>query len=169
MVTRKTTVGDVFIVPVGDGRAGIGQVVADYGASAHYIAIFDGVMSLKMAETQAVKATSSPVALLALSMDAKLYVGDWLTVGHAPVAAGMALPAYKELVGVPDQFDVVDFSGNRRRRATPEEVGRLPYRKVVAPVRIENALKASLGLGPWLQIFDDLRPKGHVTSADMFS
>ena len=168
MVRRKTTIGDVFIVPLGDGRAGVGQVVADYGASAHYFAIFDDVMSVEMAPMHAVEATTSPVALLALSMDAKIHVGDWVTVGHAPVADGMPLPAYKELVGVPDQFDVFDFSGNRRRPATPEEVSRLPNRKVVAPVRIENALKALLGLGPWLPIFDELRPQGRVTTADVF-
>ncbi|QIG39396.1 hypothetical protein G5T42_07790 [Microbacterium sp. 4R-513] len=166
---RKTEVGDVFIVPVGDGRAGVGQVVANYRSSALYFAILEDLVPVDATEAQAVKATGSPVVLLALSLDAKLHVGDWVTVGNAPVAAGMPLPAYKELVAVPDQFDVVDYSGNRRRRATPAEVELLSNRRVLAPILVEEALRALIGVGTWLDIFDDLRPHAGLTTADLFT
>lgn len=58
--------------------------------------------------------------------------------------------------------------GARRRAATPIEADALPNRKVVAPVRLEKALRALLGLEPWLDAFDELRVRGQVTTADIF-
>lgn len=161
-------VGDVFVIPVGDGRAGVGQVVGRYGADAYYFAVFDAVMPLELAKSRAVDAMSAPVLLLALSMDAKLHAGHWFTVGEAPVASDIPLPAYKEAVGTPVRFDVVDYSGTRRRPGTPLEVEALPYRKVVAPVRLEKALRAHLALEPWTDAFDELRPFGRPTTAEVF-
>jgi len=168
MVISRLAVGDVFIVPVGDGRVGVGQIVGTYGKDAYYFAIFDTVLPLDEAGDRLSEALACPVLFLALSMDAKLHVGHWTVVGRAPVAADMPLPAYKEAVGVPSHVEVVDYSGTRRRPATPIEAEALPNRKVVAPVRLEKALRASLGLEPWLDIFEDLRAEGRVTTADIF-
>jgi hypothetical protein len=33
---------------------------------------------------------------------------------------------------------------------------------------LEKALRASLGLEPWLDAFDELRVQGQVTTADIF-
>jgi hypothetical protein len=44
----------------------------------------------------------------------------------------------------------------------------LPNRKVVEPVRLEWALSASLGLEPWLPVFDELTPDRIVPSATLF-
>lgn len=41
--------------------------------------------------------------------------------------------------------------------ATEDEIDRLSYRKVVAAVRLENALKAHFGLKDWDPIFDEMR------------
>jgi len=62
----------------------------------------------------------------------------------------------------------VDYSGTRRRRATKAEATSLPYRRIVAPVRLERALKASLGLEQWLEAYEELRPHG-ITSREAFS
>lgn len=70
------------------------------------------------------------------------------------------MPAYKIVVGAPDNHFVEDYTGTRRRPATPSEANRLPFRTVVAPVRLELALQASLGEGPWHEEFDLLRPHG---------
>jgi hypothetical protein len=63
---------------------------------------------------------------------------------------------------------VVDHEGVRRRRATEREVESLPFRTVVAPVRLEKALRAWRGLEPWLDAFDELRADRIVTTAQMF-
>lgn len=116
----------------------------------------------------AAQALTAPLQFLALSMDAKVYAGHWTLVGHADVDPAIPLPAYKEAVGTPDNVEVVDYAGDRRRPATAIEAAALPYRKVVAPVRLERAPRASLGLEPWLDAFDELRAGGRVTSADIF-
>lgn len=165
---KKPTIGDVFIVPTGDGRAGVGQVVSTYGKDAYYFAVFDVVLPVDEAVEKAVEAAASQVLFLALSMDAKLHAGHWTVVAHAPINQAIPLPVYKEAVGSAMHVDVVDFSGTRRRRATPAEAASLPNRKVVAPVRLERALRANLGLEPWLEPFDELRVENIVSTASVF-
>jgi hypothetical protein len=41
-------------------------------------------------------------------------------------------------------------------------------RKVVAPARLEKALRAALGLEPWLEWFDELRVDKVVPSSSLF-
>jgi len=168
MVRPRLAVGDVFVIPLGDGRAGVGQIVGAYGKDAFYFAVFDGVLPLAEVKGRAIEFLGRRVRFLALSLDAKLYVGHWTIVGHVPVAASFPLPAYKEAVGAPPGYEVVDFSGTLRRPATPAEAAKLPNRKVVAPVRLERALKAAEGLEPWHEAFDELRFHKFVTTADMF-
>lgn len=168
-MVRTRGLGDVFVVPTGDGRAGVGQVVGRYGKDAYFLAIFETVLPQAEAAGRATEALSGPVRLLALSLDAKVHAGHWPVVGRAPVSQSVPLPAYKEAVGGPMQYDVVDHSGLRRRPATVAEVEKLPNRKVVAPVRLERALRGLLGLEPWLSAFDELLvTEGYPTSSEMF-
>ncbi len=167
-MTSRPTVGDVFIVPTGDGRAAVGQVVGSYGRHAYYFAIFDFILPLEDAVRRASEALTAPLLLLGLSLDAKIHSGEWTVVARAPVDAALPLPAYKESVGDPPRVDVVDYSGQRRRTATAAEAEWLPNRKVVAPVRLERALKAQLGLEPWLDAFNELRAASIVSSAEVF-
>ena len=163
----RLRVGDVFSVPLDSERVGLGQVVATYGKDAYFFALFelafarDEQLDLKLA-------LGAPVALLALSLDAKIAAGDWVVLGSQPVAEGMPLPAFKEMVGGPDRVDVVDFSGERRRRARGEEAEWLPNRKIVAPVRLERALRAKHGLEPWNDAYATLEPSQVATTAWLF-
>ena len=52
----------------------------------------------------------------------------------------------------------MDYSGRRRRPAQAVEAELLPNRKVVAPVRLEKALRAKHGLEPWTEDYSDLAP-----------
>ncbi|MBM6403489.1 hypothetical protein JQN72_04430 [Phycicoccus sp. CSK15P-2] len=168
MVAKRPQVGDVFTIPTGDGRAGIGQVVATYGKDAYFLAVFERVVPEGDSSSAATEALSGVVRFLALSLDAKFHAGHWPIVTQAPVRADLPLPAYKEAVTTADHIDVVDYSGTRRRRASRDEAALLSNRKVVAPVRLERALRASLGLEPWLEAFDDLRPHG-ITTREAFA
>lgn len=89
-------------------------------------------------------------------------------MAQSPVDPAIPLPAYKEAVGSAMHVEVVDFSGARRRPATLSAAASLPNRKVVAPVRLERALRAGLGLEPWLEPFDELRVENVVPSASIF-
>lgn len=164
----KPELGDLFVIPTGDGRAGVGQVVGAYGAEAYYFAIFDLALPEDEAGFRAKEALSAPVLLLALSLDAKLHAGHWTVVAQEDVEPSVPLPAYREVVGSPSNVEVVDYTGQRRRKATAEEAAVLSERKVVAPVRVERAFKASLGLEPWVDAFNELRADSIVTATSMF-
>jgi hypothetical protein len=163
----KLKLGDVFTVPIDDARVGVGQIVGTYGKDAYYFAIFDvtvpaaGAMNLD-------DAVGQRVLFLALSLDAKLSAGHWTVVGNEPVRRDMPLPAFKEVVGGPGRVDVVDFSGERRRPADDSEADLLPNRKVVAPVRLEKALRAKHGLEAWMEAYSDLAPNENATTARLF-
>jgi hypothetical protein len=143
-------------------------VVARYGKDAFFLAVFAPVIFESDVPARLQEVLRGPLRFLALSLDAKFYVGHWQIVERAPVRVGLPLPAYKESLRSAEHVDVVDYSGSRRRRATREEAALLPYRKVVAPVRLERAVRASLGLEPWLEAFDELTPHG-ITSEEAFA
>lgn len=163
----KPGLGDVFSVPLDSERLGLGQVVARYGKDAYFFALFEPAFArdepLDLAE-----AVQLPVAVLALSLDAKLAAGDWVILGNQPVADDMPLPAYKEMVGGPERVDVVDYSGERRRRTEGQEAEWLPYRKIIAPARLEKALKARHGIGPYNEAYAALEPSRVATTARLF-
>jgi hypothetical protein len=159
--------GDVFSVPLDGERFGLGQVVATYGKDAYFFALFEPAFA-RGEQLDFGEALRAPVALLALSLDAKVAPGDWVVVGNQPVADEVPLPAFKEMVGGPDRVDVVDFSGERRRRARGEEAEWLPNRKIVAPVRLEKALRAKHGLEPWNDACAALEPSQVGTTARLF-
>lgn len=167
MSRRRLKVGDVFTVPIDDGRAGIGQIVATYGKDAYYFAIFD-VVAPNSGSIDLEQALNARVVFLALSLDAKLAAGHWALVGHQPVRQDMPLPAFKEAVGSPDRIDVVDYAGEQRRPAEGAEAELLPNRKVVAPVRLEKALRAKHGLEPWTEAYSDLAPTDTMTTERLF-
>jgi hypothetical protein len=171
-VRARLKVGDVFTIPVDVDHVGVGQIAASWGGSRghFYFSVFDAEYETSHG-TDYDEVTSAPLALLALSVDALLHHGHWRVVGHAEVDVdAFPWPAYKEGVSPPGTFDVVDFSGKRRRRATPSEADRLPFRTIVAPIRIERALRALHGREPWLDEYDSLLPPASdATSRALFS
>jgi len=168
MVKVQIRVGDVFIVPTGDGRAAVGQVLGIYGMSDYYFAIFDAVFPLENAAESAIGALRLPLLFLGLSLDAKIYFGDWPVVAHAEVDPSILLPAYKVSMGTIDNIHVIDYTGTWSRPATEAEVDFLEFRSTVSPVRFERALRASLCLEPWLELFDKLKPNELATTAALF-
>jgi hypothetical protein len=168
LVKRFTPqVGDVFTISIDDHQVGIGQVVAKYGKEGYYFAIFDHIYP-RSADLDISSALRKPLAFLTLSLDAKLFNGDWVVVGRHSVADDLPLPAYKEARGVEGEFDVVDYSGQHRRKAEGGEPDVLKYRTTVAPVRLEKALRAKHGIGPWVDAYDRLQPDDLATTAKLF-
>jgi len=141
--------------------------VAKYGKDAYYFAIFGRAYPRSNAPTPN-EAVRDEIAFLALSFDGKVHVGDWQIVGREPIADDMPLPAYKEAIGAPDRIFVVDYSGQMRRPATAREIDELRHRAVVAPVRLEKALRAKHGLENWTSAYDELRPDSRRTTKALF-
>lgn len=148
-------VGDVLAVPLGPGMVGVGYVAAEYSPSLAFYLLLYG-QSYPAIEDIEPRAVAGDPVLCGLTNDAKVFAGHWSVVGNLPPDPGsLPLPASK--VGQRGQMIVEDVTGEFWRLATEDEIERLAYRKVVAPVRLENALKAHFGLRDWDPIFDDLR------------
>lgn len=151
---RHFEIGDVFRLTIDSHRVGFGQIVARYGRDAYYFAIFEQPYQLGD-QVNVASVVSSQVAFLALSLDALLVRGDWEVIGrHDPPE--LRWPVYKETVA-PDVFEAVDHAGEHRRPISHAEAASLPTRSIVAPVRVQNALRALHGAAPWHDAYDRLR------------
>ena len=158
--SKRFEVGDVFSIPIDDERLAYGQLVASWRSSGghFYVAVFERIYR-RDEEPSLDAVVREPLALLALSMDALLVHGHWQVVGRQDVdPTRIPWPAYKEGIMPPGTFDVVDHTGERRRRATDDEAETLPFRSVVAPIRLEKAIRALHGMEPWDDVYERLRP-----------
>lgn len=160
---QRVRVGDVVTIPLDRDRVALAQVVGAYKKGTYYFAVFD--RTCHPTDTVCFDAAlDSDVCLLALSMDAKIFNGDWPKVGHRDVdLERIPFPAYIEGTPPSGSYDVVDYAGNERRPATDEDIRDLRSRKVIAPVRLEKAARALSGLEPWDNMYDDLRPPPEVS------
>lgn len=163
-------IGLLFLVPTGDGRAAVGQVVGHFEGDTYFFALFDQVVDIgwPRQRTDGSGLALNAVMLFAPSYDDRIKSGRWTVIGTAPVAESVALPAYQESVGPEGRVFVVDYSGTRRRIATAAEASRLPYREIFSSGWLEGALRAKLGLDDWVADFDDLLPTTGPTTADLF-
>ncbi|HZF41807.1 MAG TPA: Imm26 family immunity protein [Sphingomonadaceae bacterium] len=162
-MSLKVQVGDVFLVPVDSSRFGIGQVAGDWKGEL-YIIIYDGIHSGEDVDPKSV--TSEKPLFAALSLDAKIHNGDWRVVGNVlDNVDDIPQPVFKVSQG--DEIFVESRDRTVSRPASSEEVQGLNLRTVVAPVRLENALKAYYGLGVWNPKYDELRADNAFRSSQV--
>ncbi|MCC3271715.1 immunity 26/phosphotriesterase HocA family protein [Arthrobacter zhangbolii] len=159
--------GDVFKVPLGDGRAAVGQVISTY-FSAHYVVIFDFVAQEDDIELNVTSALQSRPAFGGLTFDALFRPGRWQVLGNSVVDGRKFLPAYKTGASEIGNCVIEDFKGTRRRPATEVEEAIVPFRTTISPIILERAMKAHVGMEPWLDAFDEVRLGQTVKSADIF-
>lgn len=141
-------------------------MVAEYKGGSFYAAIFQNVTDSDGSSLD--DSLESPVVLLGLTLDGKIHAGHWPIVANRPISDRVKLPAYKVAVGSPHEIYVEDFSGVRSRPATPEEVDSLSNRTVVAPILLEKAARARLGLEPWRDDYQTLIPDDARTTEALF-
>lgn len=149
---QKVRVGDVFLVPIDGSRWGGGQIAGDWKGEL-YIIIFDVIYNDDNIEPESI--VGARPLLAALSLDAKLHHGDWRIIGNVTANLGrIPQPVFKVNQDGVVFVETRDRSATRRASSAEAEVLRL--RTVVAPVRLENALKAHNGIGDWSPRYDDL-------------
>jgi hypothetical protein len=93
-------------------------------------------------------------AFVAETSDAKIWNGDWPKVGNInPDSLRFFLPAYKVTIGSIDNWQVESYDGKRHRPAKPWELDTLQFRTIISPIRLQKALRALHGAGPWNEVF----------------
>lgn len=147
--------GDVFLVPSGNDLFGVGQIVGNFHGEL-YIIIYDTAVNSRDYDIQ--KSLNSEPLIASLSLDAKIYHGDWPVVGNfRENIPSIYQPCFKIEQDGHMYVESRDRSISRIASETEQEI--LRFRTVVAPIRIENALKALRGFGEWLPIFEKLKPE----------
>ena len=145
--------GDFFAIPLSPDFWGCG-VVALERKKELYLVIFeetfeslDGLNKVNIEELTPFFSSSS--------LDAKIWNDHWPVIGKGLNVSALEQPIYKVEEG--GRLIAESFDGKRRFLIGEHEAANIPYRKVVAPVRLENALKAHHGLINWNPIYDELR------------
>ncbi|MCQ4631136.1 immunity 26/phosphotriesterase HocA family protein [Shinella sp. CPCC 100929] len=152
-MNKKAHVGDVFLIPIDGSRFGIGQIAGDWIGEL-YIVIYDAVHSTEDVDPNSV--ASEQLLLAALSLDAKIHCGDWRIIGNVTDNLDrIPQPVFK--VNQDGQVFLESRDRSITRPASRSESETLRLRTVVAPVRLENALKALKGVGDWNAKYDELR------------
>jgi hypothetical protein len=159
--------GDVFSIALGDGSAAVGQVVSSYLAS-HYVVLFDFVAPEDEVGSRISDALRAKPLFGGLTLDALFRPGRWQILENRAVDSKRYLPAYKTGASDLGNCKVEDFKGERSRVASDFEAENIPLRKTSAPIILERAMKAHLGLEPWHAAFDGVRLDNMVSSAELF-
>lgn len=103
-----------------------------------------------------------------LTLDALIYHGYWQKYGHSvDNLSEIKLPLYK--VEFDGRTYIESFRGELLRPARPAEAEQLRYRTVVAPVRLDKAIKAFLGMQPWDLAYEDLKYEYSEQSSSLAS
>ncbi|MCM3613321.1 ribonuclease E inhibitor RraB [Microbacterium enclense] len=160
---KRPQLGDVFLIPVDETRAAVGQVVGIYRELSYYFAVFEDLVPIDAAAAAAHRASTTDITLLALSFDALLRNGDWRKVSVATVRADVPFPASKVSIGRPDHVVIEDHLGRLIRPVTVEEASRYPYRSTVAPIRVQKAARGINGFIPWDDEWDHMVPGRYPT------
>jgi hypothetical protein len=164
-MSQKAHIGDVFLITIDESRFGIGQIAGDWKGEL-YVVIYDAVYDNGDVDPNSV--LSGQPLFAALSLDAKIHCGDWRIIGNVQGNLDrIPQPVFK----VNQDGKVFLESRDRRitRPASSSETEALRLRTVVAPVRLENALKAHNGVGDWNARYDELRADYALTSSRLIA
>lgn len=146
--------GDVFLIPLDDDRVGLGQIV-DVLRSELYVVVYDKAWDAGNPPSPQKVFILTPL-FASLTLDAKLYHGDWKIIGNVTDnLSAIKLPLSK--VRISGKMHIESHDGSWRRPATAAEAEHLRFRKTVAPVRLEKALQAQHGIVEDHPAYDDLR------------
>mgnify|MGYP001461193462 len=164
MAGVKAQVGQVFAVPLDADKFAVGQVAAKRSAGELYLLAYDDVHVGLPTDPTCVRGKQPFIATL--SLDAKIWHGHWPVIGNlTDNLIGISHPAFKVRVDGVEHIELRDGSLVRRVRA--DEANLLRFRTVVAPIRIEKAIKAHHGLGEWEPHFAELLYEYATTSSKL--
>ncbi|MEP9387655.1 Imm26 family immunity protein [Mesorhizobium sp. KR9-304] len=146
----RAKVGDVFLISLDERSWALGQLVSAWNDEL-YVAIFGQKLETQEVDPKCV-IDQEPV-FLALTLDAKLFHGDWPILGNV----------HQNLINFPQpaftvrQAGVVHIESRDRtvsRAASPSEAEILRYRSVSSPAVIEETVRGYFGACEWNPHFE---------------
>jgi len=143
--------GDFFCVQLHTNSFGLGVVAAKWNSELFVVMFEETIVAPRSEEIDF--SVLTPL-LASSSLDAKLYHGDWPIVKEDTNITALNQPIYK----VEESQGTIAESFDRKIRVTVDSsiAEQLQYRKGVAPIRLEKALKAHHGDGVWEPHFNEL-------------
>ena len=145
--------GDLFSIPLDEKFCGLG-VVAEKWEKELYIVLFEEKFDIT-ADLSEVELNKLTPILASSSLDAKIWHGHWPIVSRGCDTSKITQPIYK--VEEPSEIIAESFDRAYRKQVSVDVADKLRYRKGVAPVRLEKALKSFHGIGDWVPMFEELR------------
>jgi immunity protein 26 of polymorphic toxin system len=158
---RNPQVGDVFTIPLGNGRAAVAQVL-DLVDPLPFVGVFADEVDVD--EPSIEKVDLRKPEIVTTTMDAHFVNGKWQIVGQRPVEYDLdALPAYKS--GSAGRWEAFDHRSERCRPISDEEAEQLPWQDSFSPAAVTRAVRAKHGDGEWDEEFDTMLPAPSDRSA----
>ena len=150
----KISNGDIFSIKINEKEYGVGLVVSQLKYEWYFV-LFAEKFDIKNLPSSVTSTLLTPI-LASSSLDAKIHHKHWEIYAHEENYNTFPLPLYK--LEQTNGCVVVSFDEEIRKEfVTKEEEDIFKYRKTVAPVRLEKALKAYHGFGEWDSKYDELR------------
>lgn len=147
----QVKVGDVFLVPLDGKNWALGQLVSAWNDEL-YVAIFG--QKLEAREVAPYSVIDQEPVFLALTLDAKLFHGDWPILGNVQEnLASFPQPAFKVRQSGVVHIESRDRTVSRPAASTEAEI--LRYRSVSSPAVVEKAVQAHFGIGEWSPHYDE--------------
>lgn len=142
--------GTVLAIPIRTGEWALSQVL--YPGVKFYLGIglkaFGEPLSADLIE-------ALQLELFSWTNDAEVYKGNWINLGVHDIIYHGSYPEYR--ITIEGQDFVEDFFGNTLRRFNPAKDVGLRFRKVRSPLLVQDAVRAAVGTGEWLNTFEEMR------------
>lgn len=160
-------VGDIFSIPLGDGRIAIGQIFETSSPPGlAVILVFERLFSEKESLSLDLlrQCIATKPVFMANSFDSPIGRGEWKRLANMPPALDRThSPAFR-VAGLPLGLILESYDRKRKRLARLREINAAPNNYSISPKWLEDAVKAYFGVKEvkWQVRFDKLLFKNVV-------
>ena len=150
-MAKKLREGDIFSIQISEDQYSVGCVASRWRKEFYFV-LFEEIFQFSHLPESVFGLTP---CIASSSLDAKIHHGHWVVYANDSNEVNFPQPLYK--VEESTGYVVESFDRKTRYKLNRENAGNFKYRKCVAPVRLEKAIKAFHGFEEWVEMFDELR------------
>lgn len=158
----KLKEGDLFKMQISESSYAIGQILSIPKKDSLTVIVFEGLYNTTSSPNPD-EITQEQILFLANTFDAKFYHKHWVIFANYPNNLhNIGLPIYK--LGTENSPQYEDFFQNQLPSNTINSIekDKIGYRNYVAPIRVENAVKAFYKIEEWKTDYDKLLYKNLI-------